>query len=149
VPVLDTGARGSATTFTQRDIGDVLLTWENEALLAVRDLAPGAFELIVPSVSILAEPPVAVIDHNAARHNTRPVADAYLRFLYSEEGQELAARHYFRPRSPSVAARYASRFPAIRLFTVDSIFGGWSRAHAEHFADGGTFDRIYQPGATW
>jgi sulfate transport system substrate-binding protein len=149
VPVLDTGARGSATTFTQREIGDVLLTWENEALLAVRDLAPGAFELVVPSVSILAEPPVAVIDHNAARHHTRAVADAYLRFLYSDEGQELAARHYFRPRSPRLAARYASRYPALRLFTVDSMFGGWTRAHAEHFADGGTFDRIYQPPEMW
>jgi sulfate transport system substrate-binding protein len=149
VPVLDTGARGSATTFTQREIGDVLLTWENEALLAVRNLTPGAFELVVPSVSILAEPPVAVIDHNAARNHSRAVADAYLRFLYSDEGQELAARHYFRPRSPRLATRYASRYPALRLFTVDSMFGGWTRAHTEHFADGGTFDRIYQPREMW
>jgi sulfate/thiosulfate-binding protein len=146
VPVLDTGARGAATTFTQREIGDVLLTWENEALLAVRDLEPGAFELVVPSISILAEPPVAVIDRNVLRHGTRAVAEAYLRFLYSESGQELAATHYFRPRSPAVAARYASRFSPVRLFTVDSVFGGWGLAHAEHFADGGTFDRIYQPG---
>ena len=147
VPVLDAGARGAATTFTQRGIGDVLLTWENEALLAVRDLEPGAFELVAPSISILAEPPVAVIDRNTTRHGTRAVAVAYLRFLYSDTGQELAAKHYFRPRSPTVGARYATRFSPIRLFTVDSVFGGWGRAHAHHFADGGTFDRIYQPGA--
>ena len=146
VPVLDAGARGAATTFTQRGIGDVLLTWENEALLVVRDLGPGAFELVIPPVSILAEPPVALIDRNADRHGTRVAAEAYLRFLYTTEGQELAAKHFFRPRSPAVAARHAARFPRLRLFTVDSVFGGWARAHAEHFAEGGTFDRIYRPG---
>jgi sulfate/thiosulfate-binding protein len=146
VPVLDPGARGSATTFIQRGIGDVLLTWENEALLALRHVDPSGFELVTPSVSILAEPSVAVVDRNAERHGTRSVAEAYLRFLYGEEGQELAARHFFRPRAPMVAARYAAQFPPMRLFTVDSLFGGWARAHAEHFSDGGTFDRVYHPG---
>lgn len=143
VPVLDTGARGSATTFTQRGIGDVLLTWENEALLATRELEPGAFELVVPSVSILAEPPVALVDRNVDRHANRAAAEAYLHFLYSPEAQELVARHYFRPRSAVVARRYQSRFPPARLFTIDALFGGWTRAHTEHFADGGTFDQIY------
>jgi sulfate transport system substrate-binding protein len=146
VPVLDTGARGAATTFTQRGIGDVLVTWENEALLAIRDLDPGAFELVMPSVSILAEPSVALVDRNAERHGTRSVAQAYLQFLYTSEGQELAARHYFRPRSPEVAARFAARFPAVRTFTVDSLFGGWAAAHRRHFADSGVFDSIYHPG---
>ncbi len=146
VPVLDSGARGSTTTFVQRGLGDVLLAWENEALLARAELGPDRVELVVPSESILAEPPVAVVDQVVDQRGTRAAAEAYLRFLYEPEGQEIAARHYFRPRRPEVAARHAERFPPLKLFTVDEEFGGWARAHAEHFADGATFDQIYEPG---
>jgi sulfate transport system substrate-binding protein len=143
VPVLDSGARGATTTFVERGIGDVLLAWENEALLAVRELGAGKFQIVVPSLSILAEPPVTVVDRVVDRHKTRPVAEAYLQYLYSQEGQTLAARHYFRPRDPAVRAQYAAQFPEIRLVTIDQAFGGWNAAQAAHFADGGSFDRIY------
>ena len=146
VPVLDSGARGATTTFVQRGIGDVLVAWENEALLAVEKLGKGDFEIIAPSVSILAEPPVAVVDKVVDRRGTRKVAEAYLQFLYSPEGQEIAAKHYYRPRSEAVRARHAKQFPELRLFTVDEVFGGWTRAQKTHFADGGVFDQIYQPG---
>ena len=146
VPVLDSGARGSTTTFVQRGIGDVLVAWENEALLAVEKLGKGDFEIIAPSVSILAEPPVAVVDKVVDRRGTRKVAQAYLEFLYSPEGQEIAAKHYYRPRSEPVRARYVKQFPELRLFTVDKVFGGWAKAQKTHFGDGGVFDRIYQPG---
>ena len=147
VPVLDSGARGSTTTFVERGIGDVLLAWENEALLAVEKLGKGKLELVVPSSSILAEPPVAVVDRNVDRHGTRAVAQAYLEFLYTPEGQELAAKHFYRPRDPEVAARHAARFPKVELFTIDAVFGGWARAQATHFADGAVFDQIYTPGS--
>jgi sulfate/thiosulfate transport system substrate-binding protein len=146
VPVLDSGARGSTTTFVQRGIGDVLVAWENEALLAVEKLGKGDFEIIAPSVSVLAEPPVAVVDKVVDRRGTRKVAQAYLEFLYSPEGQEIAAKHYYRPRSDAVRARFAKQFPELRLFTVDGVFGGWGKAQKTHFADGGVFDQIYQPG---
>ena len=146
VPVLDSGARGSTTTFVQRGIGDVLVAWENEALLAVEKLGKGDFEIIAPSVSILAEPPVAVVDKVVDRRGTRKVAQAYLEFLYSPQGQEIAAKHYYRPRSEPVRARYAKQFPELRLFTVDKVFGGWAKAQKTHFGDGGVFDQIYQPG---
>ena len=144
VPVLDSGARGATITFVERGLGDVLLAWENEALLAVREIGAGKVQLVAPSQSILAEPPVTFVDAVVARHGTRTVAEAYLRYLYSPAGQELAAQHYFRPRDPAVAARYTIRFAAIKLTTVDAAFGGWARAQALHFADGGSFDRIYQ-----
>src|SRR3954469_20735630 len=140
VPVLDSGARGSTTTFVQRGIGDVLVAWENEALLAVEKLGKGDFEIVAPSVSILAEPPVAVVDKVVDRRGTRKVAQAYLEFLYSPEGQEIAAKHYYRPRSEAVRARYAKQFPELRLFTVDEVFGGWAKAQKTHFGDGGVFD---------
>ncbi len=143
VPVLDSGARGSTTTFVERGIGDVFLSWENEAMLAVNKLGKGELEIVLPSMSILAEPPVAVVDKVVDKRGTRAVAEAYLRFLYTEEGQELAARHYYRPRAPAVAARHA--FPALELVTVDQQFGGWAKAQEDHFGDGGTFDRIYGP----
>lgn len=143
VPVLDSGARGATTTFVERGIGDVLLAWENEALLAVRELGAGKFQIVAPSLSILAEPPVTLVDKVVDRHHTRVVADAYLRYLYSSEGQSLAARHYFRPQDPAVRAKYASQFPEIRLVKIDDAFGGWNAAQAAHFADGGSFDRIY------
>jgi sulfate transport system substrate-binding protein len=146
VPVLDAGARGATTTFVERGIGDVLIAWENEALLAIKELGPGKFEVVTPSVSILAEPPVAVVDKVAAKHGTQAVAQAYLEYLYSEAGQEIAAKHFYRPRLPAVAARYASQFPRISLVTVDEVFGGWKKANAAHFADGALFDQIYQPG---
>jgi sulfate transport system substrate-binding protein len=146
VPVLDSGARGSTTTFVQRGIGDVLVGWENEAFLALNELGKDKLELVVPSVSILAEPPVAVVDKIAARHGTAAVAKAYLEFLYSPEGQEIAARNYYRPRSKEVAAKYDSQFPHLALFTVDEVFGGWQKAQKKHFEEGGTFDQIYQPG---
>jgi sulfate transport system substrate-binding protein len=146
VPVLDTGARGATTTFVQRGIGDVLLAWENEALLALEELGPDRFEIVVPSLSILAEPPVAVVDRVVDRRGTRAVAQAYLEFLYTEEGQELAARHGYRPRLASVAAKYADRFPAVQLFTLDEGFGSWAQAQRRHFSDGGVFDELYQPG---
>jgi sulfate transport system substrate-binding protein len=146
VPVLDSGARGATTTFVQRGIGDVLVGWENEAFLALNELGKDKLELVVPSVSILAEPPVAVVDKIAARHGTAAVAKAYLDFLYSPEGQEIAARNYYRPRSKEIAAKYDSRFPHLALFTVDEVFGGWQKAQKKHFEEGGTFDQIYQPG---
>jgi sulfate transport system substrate-binding protein len=146
VPVLDTGARGATTTFVERGLGDVLLTWENEAHLARARLGEGKVEIVVPSSSILAEPPVAVVDAVAARHGTTAVAKAYLEFLYTPAAQELAARHFFRPRDPAVAARHAATFAPVSLFTVDELFGGWAKAHAAHFADGGIFDRIFTPG---
>jgi sulfate/thiosulfate transport system substrate-binding protein len=146
VPVLDAGARGSTTTFVERGIGDVLLAWENEALLAIKELGPGKFEIIAPSISILAEPPVAVVDKVASKHGTTPVAEAYLEYLYTEAGQEIAAKHFYRPRLESVAAKYQAQFPKIELITVDGVFGGWKKAHAIHFADGALFDQIYQPG---
>jgi sulfate transport system substrate-binding protein len=147
VPVLDSGARGSTTTFLERGIGDVLLSWENEAFLVVEQLGKGRFEIVVPGSSILAEPPVAVVDRNVDRHGTRAAAQAYLEFLYGAEGQELAARFFYRPRDPKVAARHAARFPKLDLFTVDAVFGGWQKAQATHFADGGVFDQIYTPGS--
>jgi sulfate/thiosulfate-binding protein len=146
VPVLDAGARGSTTTFVERGIGDVLIAWENEALLAIKELGPGKFEVVAPSLSILAEPPVAVVDKVAGKHGTRDVARAYLEYLYTPTGQEIAAKHFYRPRLESVAAKYASQFPRMTLVTVDEVFGGWQKAHAAHFADGALFDQIYQPG---
>jgi sulfate transport system substrate-binding protein len=145
VPVLDAGARGATTTFVERGIGDVLLAWENEAILAVKELGPDKFEIVVPSTTILAEPPVAVVDKVVDRRGTRAVAQAYLEFLYTEAGQEVAAKHFYRPRSEKVAARFAAQFPPVKLFTVDEVFGGWAKAQAIHFADGGVFDQIYQP----
>jgi sulfate/thiosulfate-binding protein len=146
VPVLDSGARGSTTTFVKRGIGDVLLSWENEAFLAVNELGKDKFEIVVPSLSILAEPPVTVVDKVADRRHSRKVAQAYLEYLYTTEGQELAAKHYYRPRLDSVAARYAKQFPKVTLFTIDEVFGGWQKAQKKHFADGGVYDRIYQAG---
>ena len=146
VPVLDAGARGATTTFVERGIGDVLIAWENEALLAIKELGPGKFEVVAPSLSILAEPPVAVVDKIANKHGNRAVAQAYLDYLYTEAGQEIAARHFYRPRLASVAAKYAGQFPQLSLVTVDSVFGGWKKAQASHFADGALFDQIYQPG---
>jgi len=143
VPVLDSGARGSTTTFVQRGIGDVLLAWENEAYLALKELGPGSFDIVYPSVSVLAEPPVAVVDKIAARHGTTQVAEAYLRYLYSREGQEIAARNYYRPRDPAVAAEFASRFPKIGTLVSIADLGGWAQVQAEQFDDGGVFDRIY------
>jgi sulfate/thiosulfate-binding protein len=146
VPVLDAGARGSTTTFVERGIGDVLIAWENEALLAIKELGPGKFEVVAPSISILAEPPVAVVDKVAGKHGTKAVAQAYLDYLYTEAGQEIAARHFYRPRLASVAAKYATQFPKVTLVTIDEVFGGWKKAHTAHFADGALFDQIYQPG---
>ncbi|WP_051329976.1 sulfate ABC transporter substrate-binding protein [Niveispirillum irakense] len=145
VPVLDTGARGATTTFVQRGIGDVLLAWENEAFLAINELGPDKLEIVVPSVSILAEPPVAVVDKNVDRKGTRKVAEAYLTYLYTPEGQELAAKHYYRPRLPQLAQKYADRFPKLELFDITK-FGDWQNAQKTHFADGGVFDQIYKPG---
>ncbi len=144
VPVLDTGARGSTTTFSERGIGDVFIAWENEAFLLTREVGKDRFEILQPSVSILAEPPVAVVDLNVEKHKTRPVAQAYLEFLYTEEGQEIAAKHHYRPRSAAVAARFAAKFQKLSLFTVDDVFGGWRKAQKAHFDDGGTFDQTYQ-----
>jgi sulfate/thiosulfate transport system substrate-binding protein len=146
VPVLDAGARGATTTFVERGIGDVLVAWENEALLAIKELGQGKFEIVAPSVSILAEPPVAVVDKIAGKHGTRAVAQAYLEYLYTEAGQEVAARHFYRPRLASVAAKYEAQFPRVKLVTIDDVFGGWKKAQATHFADGALFDQIYQPG---
>lgn len=143
VPVLDSGARGSTTTFVERGIGDVFISWENEAFLALKELGPDKFEIIVPSVSILAEPPVTVVDKVVDKRKTRAVAQAYLEYLYSEEGQDLAGKHYYRPTSETVAKKYANFFPKVTLFTIDEVFGGWQKAQKEHFADGGTFDQIY------
>ena len=145
VPVLDSGARGSTTTFVERGIGDVLLAWENEAFLAVKELGPDKFEIVVPSISILAEPPVTVVDKNVDKRGTRKVATEYLQYLYSDEGQELAAQNYYRPISEKIAKKYASQFPKVNLVTIDGVFGGWRKAQTTHFGDGGTFDQIYQP----
>ena len=148
VPVLDTGARGATTTFVERGIGDVLVAWENEALLALDDAQTrGKFQIVAPSISIRAEPPVAWLDKNVARHGTRKVAEAYLRFLYTPRGQQIVANHYFRPAAPDkVPASALGRFPDVKMVTIDNAFGGWKKAQAEHFADGGFFDQIYQPG---
>lgn len=143
VPVLDSGARASTITFSERGIGDVLLAWENEAFLAVKELGPNKFDIVHPSLSILAEPPVTVVDKVVNKRGTRKVAEAYLNYLYSPAGQEIIAKHFYRPRDPQVAARYAKTFPKLNLVTVDEAFGGWARAQAAHFADGGSFDRIY------
>ena len=145
VPVLDSGARGATTTFVQRGIGDVLLAWENEAYLALAE-EKDKVELVTPAISILAEPSVAVVDKVVARKGTRAVAEAYLQFLYTPEGQEIAARNHYRPRDPKVLAKYAATFAKVELFTIDQAFGGWQRAQKTHFADGGTFDQIYRPG---
>jgi len=142
VPVLDTGARGATNTFAQRGIGDVLLAWENEALLAQRELGKGKFEIVMPSVSILAEPPVAVVDRNAQAHGTRAVAEAYLQFLYTPLAQALAARHFYRPRSAQVAQQYAAQFPRVTTFTIGELFGDWRQAQAKFFADGAIFDQL-------
>jgi sulfate/thiosulfate-binding protein len=146
VPVLDSGARGATMSFAQRRQGDVLIAWENEAFLAANEFGKDKVEIVVPSVSILAEPPVALVDANVDRHGTRKAAEAYLAFLYGKQGQDLAARNFYRPRLQEVAARYAEQFPQIPLFTVDELFGGWRQAQATHFADGGVFDQIYKPG---
>jgi len=146
VPVLDSGARGSTTTFVQRGIGDVLLSWENEAYLALNQLGKDKFEIVTPSISILAEPPVCIVDKVAAKHGTTEVAKAYLQFLYSEEGQEIGAKNYYRPQSPQALAKYASQFPKLTLFTIDDTFGGWQKTQKKHFEDGGVFDKIYTPG---
>ncbi|HYG44572.1 MAG TPA: sulfate ABC transporter substrate-binding protein [Bordetella sp.] len=147
VPVLDTGARGATTTFVERDVGDVLLAWENEAFLALKELGPDEFDIVVPSLSILAEPPVAVVDKNVDRKGTRAAAQAYLEFLYTPQAQEIVARNYYRPTDPQVAAKFADQFPKVKLVTIDdAIFGGWQKAQQTHFKDGGTFDQIYQPG---
>ena len=143
VPVLDSGARGSTITFVERGIGDVFLSWENEAFLAVKELGPDKFDIIVPSLSVLAQPPVAIVDKNVDKKGTRQVAQAYLEYLYSEAGQEIAARNYYRPTLDKVAKKYAKQFPAVTLFTVDEAFGGWSKAKEVHFKDGGVFDQIF------
>ena len=143
VPVLDSGARGSTTTFVERGIGDVFISWENEAFLALKELGPDKFEIVVPSISILAEPPVTLVDKVVDKRGTREVAQAYLEYLYSPEGQDIAGRNYYRPNDPKVAARYAKQFPKVNLFAIDEVFGGWAKAQKAHFADGGTFDQIY------
>jgi sulfate/thiosulfate-binding protein len=148
VPILDTGARGATTSFAQRRQGDVLIAWENEAFLAVEEVGKDKLEIVVPSVSILAEPPVAVVDAVVEKRGTRDLAEAYLAGLYAPEGQELAAKHHYRPRDPAVAERYREKFPPLPLFTVDELFGGWREAQARHFADGGVFDEIYKPGGS-
>ena len=143
VPVLDSGARGSTTTFVERAVGDVLISWENEAFLALKEYGSDKFEIVIPSLSILAEPPVAVVDKVVDKRGTRQVAEAYLQYLYSEEGQEIVAKHFYRPTNPKVAEKHAGKFPKIELFKIDDAFGGWKNAHKIHFADGGTFDQIY------
>ena len=145
VPVLDSGARGATTSFAERGIGDVLLTWENEAWLASNEMGPGKYEIVVPSQSILAEPPVAVVDANVAKHGTAAAAKAYLDFLYTPAAQEMIAKAHYRPRDAKVAARYASGFPQTKLLTIDGDFGGWRKAQADHFADGASFDTIFNP----
>ncbi|PMQ18094.1 sulfate ABC transporter substrate-binding protein [Janthinobacterium sp. AD80] len=145
VPVLDSGARGATTTFVERGIGDVLIAWENEAYLAVKELGPTKFDIITPSVSILAEPPVAVVDKFADKHGTRKVAEAYLNYLYTDEAQDIIAKNYYRPATDKAAKKYASQFAKVNLFTIDQVAGGWTAAQKAHFADGGIFDQIYQP----
>jgi sulfate/thiosulfate-binding protein len=143
VPVLDSGARGSTTTFVERGIGDVFISWENEAFLAIQELGPGKFEIVVPSLSILAEPPIALVDRVVDRKGTRKVAEAYLKFWYTPEAQEIAAKNFYRPIDPKVAAKYEKQFPKVNLLTIDETFGGWQKAQKVHFADGGVFDQIY------
>lgn len=143
VPVLDSGARGSTTTFVERAVGDVLISWENEAFLALKEYGSDKFEIVIPSLSILAEPPVAIVDKVVDKRGTRQIAEAYLQYLYSEEGQEIVAKHFYRPTNPTVAEKHAGKFPKIELFKIDDAFGGWKNAHKIHFADGGTFDQIY------
>jgi sulfate transport system substrate-binding protein len=143
VPVLDTGARGSTITFVQRGVGDVLLAWENEAFLALKEFGPDKFDIVVPSVSILAEPTVTVVDKVVDKKGTRAVAEEYLKYLYSDEGQDIAGRNYYRPTSDKAKAKYEKQFPKLALFTIDQAFGGWAKADKEHFADGGSFDQIY------
>ena len=143
VPVLDSGARGSTVTFTERNIGDVLIAWESEALLSVKELGPTKFDIVAPPTSIRAEPPVSIVDKNVDRKGTRDVATAYLQYLYTPEGQDIAARHYYRPVDPNVAAKYEKQFPKLSLFTIDEVFGGWTKAQKTHFADGGVFDQIF------
>jgi sulfate transport system substrate-binding protein len=146
VPVLDTGSRGATITFTRRGLGDVLLAWENEAFLAIKEAGPGVFEIVVPPTSVLAEPPVAVVDQVVDKRGTRKVAEAYLRYLYTPEGQTICARNFYRPRLAAVAQKYAEQFPTLKLFTIDQRFGGWTKAQPEMFGDGGVFDQVYQPG---
>jgi len=143
--VLDTGARGSTITFVQRGVGDVLLAWENEAFLALKEFGAEKFQIVAPSISILAEPSVAVVDKNVDKKGTRKVAEAYLSYLYSEEGQDIAGRNFYRPTDAKAKAKYASQFPPLKLFTIDEAFGGWATADKAHFADGGSFDQIYSP----
>jgi sulfate/thiosulfate-binding protein len=145
VPVLDSGARGATTTFVERGIGDVLVGWENEALLAIKEIGNQRFEVIVPSVSILAQPPVALVDKNADKHKNRILAEAYLNYLYSEEGQNIVAKHFYRPVDPGIAEKYSVQYPKLTLFTIDDTFGGWKKAQKIHFSDGGIFDQVYQP----
>jgi sulfate transport system substrate-binding protein len=145
--VLDSGARGSLTTFTERAIGDVLISWENEAYLATKELGPDKFEIITPTVSILAEPSVAVVDKVVDKKGTRKLAEAYLNYLYTPEGQEIAGKHYYRPRDEKAAEKYKAQFSAVKLFTIDDVFGGWTKATEVHFKDGGIFDQIYVPGS--
>lgn len=144
VSILDTGARGSTNTFVQRGLGDVLIAWENEAYLSIEQLGEGEFEIIVPSLSILAEPPVTVVDKNVDRKGTREVAEAYLEYLYSDDAQRLAAKHFYRPSSPHIAEEFADKFPQIELITINEFFGGWTKAQSTHFSDGGVFDRIFE-----
>jgi sulfate/thiosulfate transport system substrate-binding protein len=147
VLVLDSGARGSTTTFVERGIGDVLIAWENEAYLAIKELGPDKFEIVTPSLSILAEPSVTVVDKVVDKRGTRKVAQAYLEYLYSPEGQEIAAKHYYRPRNSNIAAKFAKQFAPVKLVTIDDVFGGWQKAQKTHFADNGVFDQLYQPTA--
>lgn len=147
VLVLDSGARGSTTTFVERGVGDVFISWENEAYLAIKELGPGKFEIVYPTVSILAEPPIAVVDKVVDKRGTRKVAEAYLNYWYTEEGQEIAAQNFYRPRLEKVAKKYEKNFPKLNLFTIDAVFGGWAKAQKTHFSDGGTFDQVYTPGA--
>ena len=144
VPVLDSGARGSTTTFVERGIGDAFISWENEAFLAVNELGKDKLEIVVPSISVLAEPTVAVVDKVVDKRKTRALAQAYLEYLYSPEGQEIAAKHYYRPRLLETGKKYAKNFAQVKLFTIDEVFGGWTKAHKQHFADGAVFDQIYQ-----
>ncbi|WP_394836243.1 sulfate ABC transporter substrate-binding protein [Pendulispora rubella] len=145
VPVLDSGARGATITFVKHGIGHVLIAWENEALLAINEMGKDNFEIVAPPQTILAEPPVAILDKNVDKHGTRAAAEEYVRYLYSEEGQDIAAKHYYRPRNAAVFAKHASRFPNVQTFTIDDLFGGWNKAQKTHFADGAIFDQIYQP----
>ena len=145
VPVLDTGARGATTTFVQRGIGDVFISWENEAYLALKEFGAEKFEIVTPSLSILAEPPVAVVEKSARKRGTEAVAQAYLEYLYSEEGQDIAGKHFYRPRNEKVAAKYAGQFTKVKLITIDEVFGGWQKAQKTHFGEGGVFDQIFKP----